>query len=83
MRRYCFDKKLHSQNVIKEKLCKMISYEEVRSKMLMKLTPVDVPTTHLPEVGFIPTNPGWLVNLVESSPEGQGHEQTEDNPFAV
>ncbi len=49
----------------------------------MKLTPVDVPTTHLPEVGLIPTNPGWLVNFVESSPEGQSHEQTEDNPFGV
>ncbi len=78
MRRFSFAEKLRSQNVIREKLRK-----KVRSKMLMKLTPVDVPTTHLPEVGLIPTNPGWLVNFVESSPEGQSHEQTEDNPFGV
>jgi len=36
--RYCFAKKLQSQTVIREKLCKTLSYKKT-CKMLMKLTP--------------------------------------------
>ncbi len=34
-----FRKKLLSQNVIREKLCKALSCEKASSKMLIKLTP--------------------------------------------
>jgi hypothetical protein len=34
-------KKLQSQTVIREKLCKALMYEKVTSKMLMKVTPAE------------------------------------------
>jgi len=36
LRQYSFDKKLESQTVIREKLCKALSYEKGSSKVLMK-----------------------------------------------
>jgi len=39
LRQYSFAKKLQSQTVIKEKLCKTLSYKKGTHKMLMKLTP--------------------------------------------
>jgi hypothetical protein len=36
---YSCNKKLQSQNIPREKLCKRLSYKKGASKMLMKLTP--------------------------------------------
>jgi len=38
--KYSFTKKLQSQIVTREKLCKTLLYEKVMRKMLMKLIPV-------------------------------------------
>jgi len=40
LRQYFCAKKLHSQNVTREKLCEAHSYKKRSSKMLMKLIPV-------------------------------------------
>jgi len=40
LRWYFCSKKLQSQNVTREKLCKTLLYEKLSRKMLMKLTPV-------------------------------------------
>ena len=45
--------------------------------------PVDVPAPHLAEVGLVPAHPGWLVDLVEPRPEGERHQEREDQPFRV
>jgi hypothetical protein len=39
LRQYYFAKKLETQTAIREKLCRTLSYEKGKRKMLMKLTP--------------------------------------------
>ena len=45
--------------------------------------PVYVPAAHLAEVCFVPAHPGGLVDLVEPGPQGEGHQEGEDQPFRV
>jgi len=40
LHQYSFAKKIQSKNVIREELCKILSYVKVSSKTLVKLTPV-------------------------------------------
>ncbi len=53
---FCTDflapKKLQSQTVIREKLCKALLYEKGWSKMLMKLTPGQLSSMKFPEKSY-------------------------------